>query len=90
MKYGISRTQPLAARDTTARRRQVVQETRPWEQAPTYRKGQARDGHRPPEPEAEIVPDEAEAPTTEAVSAQPKSQRKTSAKKTARKTRSEG
>jgi predicted transcriptional regulator len=28
-KYGIPRSQPLAARETTARRRQVVQETRP-------------------------------------------------------------
>jgi|SRR5688572_22666102 len=36
-KYGIPRTQPLAARATTERRRQVVQETRPWEKAPRYR-----------------------------------------------------
>jgi len=39
-KYGIPRTQPLAARATTARRREVVQETRPWETAPSYVKGQ--------------------------------------------------
>jgi predicted transcriptional regulator len=89
-KYGIPRTQPLAARDTTARRRQVVQETRPWEQAPTYRKGQGRNGHRTPELEAETVPDESEPPTTAAEPAQPKRQRKTSPKKTARKTRSSG
>jgi hypothetical protein len=43
-----------------------------------------------PDLEAETVPDEAEAPTTAAASAQPKRQRKTSPKKTARKTRSEG
>jgi predicted transcriptional regulator len=35
-KYGIPRTQPLAARDTTARRRQVVQAVRPWEKTRKY------------------------------------------------------
>jgi predicted transcriptional regulator len=35
-KYGIPRTQPLAARDTTARRRQVVQASRPWEKTRKY------------------------------------------------------
>jgi sRNA-binding protein len=40
-KYGIPRTQPLAARATTDRRRQLVREIRPWEKAPAYRKGQA-------------------------------------------------
>jgi predicted transcriptional regulator len=39
-KYGIPRTLPLAARATTARRREVVQETRPWEKTPTYVKSQ--------------------------------------------------
>lgn len=39
-KYGIPRTQPLAARATTARRRQIVLETRPWETAPAYVKAQ--------------------------------------------------
>ena len=87
MKYAIPRTQPLAARTTTERRRQVVQETRPWEKAPTYRKGQARNGHPTPEPEAETVPDETKASSAEAP-AQPKRQRKTSPKKTAPKTRS--
>jgi predicted transcriptional regulator len=87
-KYGIPRTQPLAARDTTARRRQVVQETRPWEQAATYRKGQAQNGHQSSEPEAETVPEETNTSSAE-VPAQPKRQRKTSPKKTARKTRSE-
>jgi hypothetical protein len=65
-KYGIPRTQPLAARTTTERRRQVVQETRPWEKAPTYRKGQARNGHRTPEPEAETMPEETDSPIAEA------------------------
>jgi predicted transcriptional regulator len=83
-KYGILPAVPLAARATTERRRQVVQETRPWEKSPTYRKGQAQNGHPTIEPEAETVPDETEAPE------QPKRQRKTSPKKTARKTRSEG
>jgi predicted transcriptional regulator len=46
MKYAIPNTQPLAARATTERSRQVVQEIRPWEKRrPTYRKGQAHDGH---------------------------------------------
>ena len=35
-KYGIPQKQSLAARDTTARRRQVVQKTRPWEKTPRY------------------------------------------------------
>jgi ROS/MUCR transcriptional regulator protein len=88
-KYGIPQSQPLAARATTERRRQVVQEIRPWEKAPTYRKGQARNGHRTPEPEVETVPEDTDAPIAEAP-AQPKRQCKTSPKKTARKTRSEG
>jgi predicted transcriptional regulator len=87
IKYGIPRTQPLAARSTTERRRQVVQETRPWEQAPTYRKGQARHGSASPDPEAETLPEATEDPSA---AAQPNQQRKTSPKKTARKTRSEG
>jgi predicted transcriptional regulator len=89
-KHSIPRTQTLAARATTARRREVVQETRPWEKAPTFRKEQAQDGNAAPEPDAEAVPDETDAPTTAAASAQPKRQRKTSPKKTGRKTRSEG
>ncbi len=32
-KYGIPRTQPLSARAATARRREVAQQIRPWEQA---------------------------------------------------------
>jgi predicted transcriptional regulator len=88
-KYDIPQSQPLAARDTTARRRQVVQEIRPWEKAPTFRKGQAQDGNAAPEPEVEAVPEETEAPSAQAP-AQPKRQRKTTSKKTARKTRSEG
>jgi predicted transcriptional regulator len=90
MKYAIPRTQPLAARSTTDRRRQVVRQTRPWEKAPTYRKGQARNGHRTPEPEAEIVPEETHASSAEAP-AQPKQQRNTTPKKkAASKTRARG
>jgi predicted transcriptional regulator len=87
-KDGISRTQPLTARATTERRRQIVQGTRPWEKAPRYRQGQAHNGHAAPEPEAEVLPEEAEEPSA-AAPAQPKRQRKTTPKKTARKTRSE-
>lgn len=35
-KYGIPRTQPLAAKESTARRRKIIQQTRPWEKAPKY------------------------------------------------------
>ncbi len=90
-KYGIPQSQPLAARETTARRRQVVQETRPWEKAPTYRKGPAGEHPQSTAPEAEAVQDETEAARAAAAPpAQPKRQRKTTPKKTARKTRSEG
>jgi predicted transcriptional regulator len=81
IKYGIPRTQPLAARSTTERRRQVVRQSRPWEKAPAYIKGQVRDETASPETEAEALPEEAEAPRT--VSAQPKRQRKTTSKKKA-------
>lgn len=37
-KYGIPRTQPLSAKETTAKRKQVIQQSRPWEKAPTYMK----------------------------------------------------
>src|SRR2546427_5582654 len=38
IKYGIPRTQALAAKETTLRRKEVVQRSRPWEKAPTYLK----------------------------------------------------
>jgi predicted transcriptional regulator len=41
-KYGIPRTQPLAAKEITSRRKEVVQRARPWEKAPTYLKAQER------------------------------------------------
>jgi predicted transcriptional regulator len=41
-KYGIPRTQSLAARDTTARRRQVVQASRPWEKTRRYLSAQSK------------------------------------------------
>jgi predicted transcriptional regulator len=84
-KYGIPRTQPLTARATTERRRQVVREIRPWEKTPTYRQGQAHHGHAAPEPEAEVLPEEPRA----AAPARPKRQHKTTPKKTARKIRSD-
>ena len=88
MKYAIPTSQPLAARSTTDRRRQVVRQTRPWEKAPTYIKGQTRNGNPSPEPETETMPEDTDA-SIAAAPAQPKRQRKTSPKKTARKTRSE-
>jgi predicted transcriptional regulator len=39
-KYGLPRTLPLAAKATTAKRRQIVSEIKPWEKAPTYMKAQ--------------------------------------------------
>ena len=88
-KYGIPPTQPLSSRATTERRRQVVQQTRPWEKAPTYIKGQTRNGQPPPESETETVPEDTDTPIAEAP-AQQKRQRKTSPKKTVRQTRSAG
>jgi predicted transcriptional regulator len=35
-RFGIPRTQPLSAKDTTAMRKKIVQQSRPWEKAPTY------------------------------------------------------
>lgn len=71
-KYGIPQTQPLAARDTSARRRQVARETRPWERAPMYRRAQER---------ARAEETTAEEPTA----ARPQQQRKAAPKKAARK-----
>lgn len=42
LKFGIPRTQPLSAKDTTAMRKKIVQQSRPWEKAPTYLKAQER------------------------------------------------
>jgi predicted transcriptional regulator len=40
VKYGIPRTQSLAAKEITLRRKAIVQRSRPWEKAPTFRKAQ--------------------------------------------------
>lgn len=40
VKYGIPRTQALAARSVTAMRKTIAQRARPWEKAPTYMKAQ--------------------------------------------------
>lgn len=39
-KYGIPRAQSLSARDTLARRREIVRQSKPWEQTSTYQKTQ--------------------------------------------------
>jgi predicted transcriptional regulator len=88
-KYGIPPTQPLSARATTERRRQVVQEIRPWEKKQQLLQAREYNGHASPAPDGEAVHETAEDPST-AAPAQPKRQRKTSPKKTAGKTRSEG
>jgi predicted transcriptional regulator len=40
--YGIPRIQSLAAKETTLQRKKIVQESRPWEKAPTYLKAQEK------------------------------------------------
>src|SRR5215510_6865083 len=42
LKYGIPRTQPLSAKETTAIRKEIVQKSRPWEKAPTFLKAQKK------------------------------------------------
>jgi predicted transcriptional regulator len=83
VKYGIPSSQPLAAWKTIARRRQLVRETRPWEKAPTYLKGQARQGTAAPEPETEAAYEETEEVRATTPPAQAKRQRKTPRKKQA-------
>jgi len=42
VKYGIPRTQPLAAKEITSRRKEIVQRIRPWQKAPTFLKAQEK------------------------------------------------
>jgi len=42
VKYGIPRTQPLAAKETTLKRKEIVQSSRPSEKAPTFVKAQKK------------------------------------------------
>jgi predicted transcriptional regulator len=42
IKYGIPRTQSLAAKEITSRRKEMVQRSRPWEKAPTFLKAQEK------------------------------------------------
>jgi predicted transcriptional regulator len=35
-KYSIPRTQPLAAKEITSKRKEIVQRSRPWKKAPTF------------------------------------------------------
>jgi len=42
VKYGIPRTQSLAAKEITSRRKEIVQRSRPWEKAPTFVKAQKK------------------------------------------------
>jgi predicted transcriptional regulator len=46
-KYNIPWTQPLAAKDTTTKRKQLVQRIRPWEKAPQFVKAQQRRNRAP-------------------------------------------
>jgi predicted transcriptional regulator len=42
VKYDMPRTQSLAAKEVTSRRKEIVQRIRPWQKAPTYLKAQAK------------------------------------------------
>jgi predicted transcriptional regulator len=42
VKYGMPRTQALSAKETTLRRKDIVQLARPWEKAPTFLKAQEK------------------------------------------------
>jgi predicted transcriptional regulator len=58
-RFGIPRTQPLSAKDTTAMRKKIVQQSRPWEKAPTYvkaRKLKANNGAVAKAPRAKKAP----------------------------------
>ncbi|MDH3600133.1 MAG: MucR family transcriptional regulator [Candidatus Tectomicrobia bacterium] len=55
-KYGIPRTQPLAAQDTTAKRMQLVQRIRPWEKAPHFVKAQQRKKRKATAPTKRAAP----------------------------------
>ena len=41
-KYSIRWTQPLAAKETTAMRKEIVQRSKPWEKAPAFVKAQEK------------------------------------------------
>lgn len=38
VQFGIPRLQPLSAKETTAMRKKIVRQSRPWEKAPTFMK----------------------------------------------------
>jgi predicted transcriptional regulator len=42
VKYGMPRAQPLAAKEMTSRRKEMVQRSRPWEKAPAFVKAQEK------------------------------------------------
>jgi predicted transcriptional regulator len=42
VKYDMPRTQPLAAKEITSHRQEIVQRSRPWEKAPTFVKAQEK------------------------------------------------
>lgn len=74
-KYGIPPDQPLAARDTTRRRQEIVQAIKPWEKTPTYQSGRERRSAA-----VAALPEVTETPAPHA-SASPLRQRKTTPKK---------
>jgi predicted transcriptional regulator len=55
-KYGIPRTQSLAARATTAARKRIVQQIRPWEKSPRFREAKEREEAEPAAPPKKARP----------------------------------
>jgi predicted transcriptional regulator len=84
-KYAIPPSQPLAARETTRRRQEVVQMVKPWEKSPAYVTGQQRRSAT-----VDVAPEAIETPVS-STATRSKGQRKTTAKKqTVRKSRRVG
>lgn len=87
-KHGIPQSQSLSARDITARRRQMIQETRLWEKAPTFLKSQTRAATALRKALLEVesqAPIEAAQAPAPASPVRPRRQRKSARKTSARK-----
>src|SRR5688500_4993138 len=57
LKYAIPSTQPLVARATTERHRQVVRATRPWEKTQRYLQSHTSADSASPVPDVETLPE---------------------------------
>jgi len=77
-KYGIPRTQSLSARDVTARRRELAQQIRPWELAPSKQQATSKTQTPPKGPAKAAKP---AAPAAKGAKATPRTQAKKKAVK---------